>query len=443
MTSTSTAQDVLHSEIAALQSRVEELEQVERALRDDLHRAQHIAVTTPYLLCVHDLVERRNVYENRALTAELGYAGEEASRLGAGPLTALLHPDDLARASEHLARIAGAGDGDFVEMTCRLRSADGSFRWFLVRDTILLRDGASVPRQVTRTLEDVTARKRAEEEQERQAGELTVAKRLVDSALDGITVVSMSGVVLYGNPAFRKLSGYGDAVTGMVLSDFYTPENYARLSEQVIPPLLQDGHWSGVLTIRRPDGSHWMGQTSAFVISDGAGVPTGMAALYRDITAQLETEKERANLQAQMFAAQQATLRELGTPLIPIADEVIAMPLIGAIDSTRARQILETLLDGITTRGASVAILDITGVKVVDAQIAHALILTAHAARLLGTEVVLTGIDAKIAQELVDNGIDLHGIVTLSNLQRGIAYALSRAGRQRRSHTADARERRL
>lgn len=432
MTPTMTVRDALHTELAALRSRVEELEQVERALRDDLRRAQRIAVAAPYLLCVHDLAERQNVYENRALPAELGYAIDEASRLGADPLTALLHPHDLARAPEHLARVAAAGDGEFVEMTCRLRSADGSFRWLLVRDTVLLRDGASVPRQVARTLEDITSRKRAEEEQQRQASELLVSKRLVDGALDGITVTSMTGVLLYANPAFGRLSGFGDSLAGKLLLEFYSPEEYARLSEEVIPPLLQNGSWSGILTIRRPDGSHWMGQTSAFLISDGAGVPTGMAALFRDVTAQLQIEADRANLQAQIIEAQRATLRELGTPLIPIADEVIAIPLIGAIDSVRAQQVLEALLEGITTRGASMAIIDITGVKVVDAQVANALIGAAHAAKLLGAEVVLTGIGAKVAQALAELRTGLGGIVTFGNLQRGIAYALSRSARQPR-----------
>jgi len=87
---------------------------------------------------------------------------------------------------------------------------------------------------------------------------------------------------------------------------------------------------------------------------------------------------------------------------------VIAIPLIGAIDSTRAQQILETLLDGITARGASVAILDITGVKVVDAQVANALIGAAQAARLLGAEVVLTGIGSEVAQtEALDHAVTL------------------------------------
>jgi rsbT co-antagonist protein RsbR len=124
--------------------------------------------------------------------------------------------------------------------------------------------------------------------------------------------------------------------------------------------------------------------------------------------------------------AQQATLAELSTPLIPISDQVVAMPLIGSVDSRRAQQVLDTLLQGIAASGAQVAILDITGVPVVDTQVADALLRAAQAVKLLGAQVVLTGIRPEVAQTLVGLGANLSGIVTRSSLQSGIAYATSR-----------------
>jgi rsbT co-antagonist protein RsbR len=121
--------------------------------------------------------------------------------------------------------------------------------------------------------------------------------------------------------------------------------------------------------------------------------------------------------------AQNAVLAELSTPLIPISDQVVAMPLIGSVDSRRAQQVIETLLQGIAASGARVAILDITGVPVVDTQVADALIRAAQAVKLLGAQVVLTGIRPEVAQTLVGLGTDLRGIVTRSSLQSGIAYA--------------------
>ena len=123
--------------------------------------------------------------------------------------------------------------------------------------------------------------------------------------------------------------------------------------------------------------------------------------------------------------AQNAVLAELSTPLIPISDQVVAMPLIGSVDSRRAQQVIETLLQGIAASGARIAILDITGVPVVDTQVANALIRAAQAVKLLGAQVVLTGIRPEVAQTLVGLGTDLRGIVTRSSLQSGIAYATS------------------
>jgi rsbT co-antagonist protein RsbR len=121
--------------------------------------------------------------------------------------------------------------------------------------------------------------------------------------------------------------------------------------------------------------------------------------------------------------AQSAIMAELSTPLIPISDDVVVMPLIGAVDSRRAQQVMETLLVGIAERGAETAILDITGVPVVDTQVANGLIQAAQAVRLLGAQVILTGIRAEVAQTLVGLGADLSEIVTLANLQSGIAHA--------------------
>jgi rsbT co-antagonist protein RsbR len=144
----------------------------------------------------------------------------------------------------------------------------------------------------------------------------------------------------------------------------------------------------------------------------------------RDVTAEHQAQAELAALQEQVIAAQQAALRELSTPIIPLSDGVIAMPLIGAIDSARAQQIVESLLAGVEAHRARAAILDITGVQVVDTQVANALLRAAQAVRLLGAQVIITGIRPEVAQTLVGLGLDLGGITTLATLQSGIAHAL-------------------
>jgi rsbT co-antagonist protein RsbR len=166
--------------------------------------------------------------------------------------------------------------------------------------------------------------------------------------------------------------------------------------------------------------------TVKFPIYDENGKLTGICGIATDITEQRRSEAERAVLQEKMIEAQRATLDELSTPLIPLAKGVLAMPVVGIIDSLRADQILETLLEGVIKHRAHTAILDITGVRVVDVQVASGLVSAARAARLLGARVLLTGIRPEVAQMLVGLDTDLAGVVTLGTLESGIAYALGR-----------------
>jgi rsbT co-antagonist protein RsbR len=177
----------------------------------------------------------------------------------------------------------------------------------------------------------------------------------------------------------------------------------------------------------RPDGTTSWLRTSKIPLLNGAGQIIGILGMYEDITAQKQIEIERAELQEQVIRAQQAALAELSTPLIPISDTVVVMPLIGTLDSRRAQHVLETLLSGVTASQAHVAIIDITGVVVVDTQVADSLLRAAQAVKLLGAQVVLTGIRPEIAQTLVGLGVELNEIVTRATLQSGIAFAIGLA----------------
>lgn len=148
-----------------------------------------------------------------------------------------------------------------------------------------------------------------------------------------------------------------------------------------------------------------------------------------DVTAQqraLQAEAENRRLQEEIIRVQEQSLRALSTPLIPIAERVVVMPLIGVVSGARVQQVIGSLLEGVAAHRAEVAILDVTGVPVVDAQVANALIQAAQAGALLGAEVILTGIRPEIARALVNLGTDLSGLVTRSTLQSGIKYALQR-----------------
>jgi rsbT co-antagonist protein RsbR len=136
--------------------------------------------------------------------------------------------------------------------------------------------------------------------------------------------------------------------------------------------------------------------------------------------------------QLQEASAAQAQLREaiqeLSTPIIPLYNGVLVVPLVGRVDSVRAQTLTESLLEAIAREQAEMVLLDITGVAVVDTSVANHLMQTARAASLLGSQVVLVGISAEVAQTLVQLGLDLGRLTTLSNLQSGIEYALAQQG---------------
>ncbi|WP_437601211.1 STAS domain-containing protein [Sorangium sp. So ce590] len=120
---------------------------------------------------------------------------------------------------------------------------------------------------------------------------------------------------------------------------------------------------------------------------------------------------------------QAKTLMELSAPIVPISQGVLVLPLVGVLDAGRAQQMMENLLGKVVERQARVAIIDVTGVPHIDTGSANALLQVARAVRLLGAQVVLTGIRPEVSQAIVGLDIDLAGIVTRRDLQSGIAFA--------------------
>lgn len=123
-----------------------------------------------------------------------------------------------------------------------------------------------------------------------------------------------------------------------------------------------------------------------------------------------------------------AAFEEMSTPVIQVWEGVLAVPLVGMIDEARANRIMENLLVGIVRTQAEMVILDITGVPVVDTAVAHYLLKTTKAASFLGAKCVLVGISKETAMSIVHLGVDLGSVVTRSNLQAGIEYALGELG---------------
>ncbi|XXY46216.1 STAS domain-containing protein [Sorangium sp. So ce269] len=261
---------------------------------------------------------------------------------------------------------------------------------------------------------------RVEEERKRLAS-------LAENSCDFIGIASMEGNAQYLNEAGMQLVGLEESELEHVsISSFFFPEDLPYVVEHILPETMKHGRWVGEFRFRHfKTGAPIPVLYNSFQIKDpDSGQPMALATVTVDLTERKREEEERVRLKDEVIRVQAATLRELSTPLLRIGDGAVLMPLVGAMDPGRAAAVLERLLQGVSTEQARVVLLDITGVSNVDTQVADALIQTARAVRLLGAQMVLTGIRPEIAQVLVGLGVDLRGILTLGSLQSGIAFAI-------------------
>jgi rsbT co-antagonist protein RsbR len=152
--------------------------------------------------------------------------------------------------------------------------------------------------------------------------------------------------------------------------------------------------------------------------------------VVQGLNAALDTKVvERTAELHQLVAAQDQLLtqiHQMSIPVVPVLDGVIVVPLIGSVDSGRAVQLIQNVLAGIEEHRASLAILDITGVPVVDTHVAAALLQVAHATRLLGATAMLVGIRPEVAQTLVQLGVDFGGVQTFATLQEALGITIKR-----------------
>jgi PAS domain S-box-containing protein len=274
---------------------------------------------------------------------------------------------------------------------------------------------------------DITARRRAEASLRESQ---TLLQAILDNSPSLIFVKDSGGRYLIVNRQVERATHRSAKdFIGKTESDIFEPEEASKMASRHERVIASGEPIESEETVKLPDGARTY-LTSTFPLRDAQGGIYATCGLITDITDRKRQEEERARHREEIIEAQQSALRELSTPLIPFADQVVIMPLIGSIDSVRAQQALETLLQGTARHQALVAIIDITGVPNVDADVAHALIRAAKAVQLLGATTILTGIRPEVARTLTTLDIDLSGIVTQSTLQSGVAYALARKEKQ-------------
>jgi rsbT co-antagonist protein RsbR len=163
--------------------------------------------------------------------------------------------------------------------------------------------------------------------------------------------------------------------------------------------------------------------------TDVAGLPNSLWAATELLDKLgLHTIKAFQSSREQVISRQQMELLELSTPVVKLWDGILALPMIGTLDSARTQIVMESLLQKIVETESQIAIIDITGVPTVDTLVAQHLLKTVTALRLMGADCIISGVRPQIAQTIVHLGVDLQGVTTKANLADALALALKRSG---------------
>jgi PAS domain S-box-containing protein len=346
-----------------------------------------------------------------------------------------LHEDDRERtiAAFH----AGMGEGTAYVPPHRLRRTDGSEVWVELYMVRCPREGKSPARRCM-LLVDVTGRKRAEAAAEAALREEQVVRQRLDDFIAGIPGYVWERWFSPDAPVqhFHRANAQVEAMVGYTFEDWENrdfwwqiihPDDQPRALEQSRDLVARGGGTFEYRWIAKDGRVVWV-MNRVTVIRDEAGAPVGLRGVTLDITEmkRMQAEQAEARTREEVLRAREESLISLSTPLVPIDDDVLAMPLVGTLEPRRADKVLETLLEGVRRSGARAVILDVTGVSEMDGRTAEALMRTARAVELLGAEVILTGIRPEVARTLVTLGADLGRIVTRSTLKAGIAHVMGR-----------------
>ena len=215
---------------------------------------------------------------------------------------------------------------------------------------------------------------------------------------------------------------YDNYVAALETGSVETLQEYARdLSERIIPRGVETGEVFGIVLLLRdvlarslfvnyqsdPELLHRI-LDSYEPAANSIAVTVGVSFV---------DERER------IIREQQESIRELSTPVLQVRERLLILPIIGVLDSARARQLTEQLLAGIRDNRARVVVIDVTGVATIDLTVANHLVQAVEASRLMGATAILTGLSSRIAQTLVDLGVDLGTIKTVGDLQGGLEEA--------------------
>lgn len=376
-------------------------------------------------------------------------------------LTAIIHPSDLLTFKDHTGSEQELNKDEILSITYRIQKLDGETRWIEhICQPVFDQDGQWLGRRVSNR--DITERKKLDDRAQKQTLVVEAINRIFRGALLGKTIEELAKTCLemaeklteskcgsigelnplglfntlaITNPGWdackiaRKeaavvLSNMEiDGVSRSAIRDGKSrivndipshpdfrgfPEGHPVLSCYLGVPLIDAGKPIGMIGLANKDGG--------YTIEDQEAIETLSYAIVEALKQKkLEIKLERQNQE----------IIELSTPIMRMWEGVVVAPLIGSFDSERARQFMEVLLESVVKFNAEIALIDIRGIAAIDTQTAQYIIEAIDGVRLIGAQVVLTGVRPTIAQTLVHLGIDLSKVITRSSLSAGFRDALN------------------
>lgn len=260
----------------------------------------------------------------------------------------------------------------------------------------------------------------------------------LDAIADGVAVTDLQGNFLHYNPAAEQIAGIGKvqdapdqwtSVYGVFRPDMVTPFPPSEL------PLLRalggeqvDGVELFMRHARKPDGV-WVLASARPVVDDKRAI-RGAVTVFRDIgdrkrwEAELEHQLVREREKTEALERMRGAMAELSTPILEVWDDVLALPVIGVVDSRRSADMMERLLREVEHKQCRFVIIDITGVEVIDTATADHFLKIVNAVGILGARCFLTGARGAVAQTLASLGMDLSALTTLRNLKHALRECL-------------------
>ncbi|MBK1987735.1 PAS domain-containing protein [Sphaerospermopsis aphanizomenoides BCCUSP55] len=266
--------------------------QAELALQESQQFIQQIADASPNILYLYDIQEQRNVYVNREIAAVLGYTPEQIQSMGSNLFQNLMHPDDLMRVPAQYNLLNATQDGEILEFEYRMQHANGEWRWLYGRDSVFKRDGSGNVKLTIGTAEDISDRKRLEQEQKRLIA-------ILEASTDYIGMTDAAGSVLWNNAEFRRLLNVDSnaSVKEKCIPNYHPEWALKIILEAGIPEAIANGTWVGETALLNAQREEIPVSQLIIAHKSPQGEVEFFSTILRDIRSRKEYEQrlERSN----------------------------------------------------------------------------------------------------------------------------------------------------